>query len=65
MSSAESCVREEMRQARLKMPQVTFAEAWAQHDAAETASLNFGQKNGHSSLSGQKSKEESSPKIQR
>ena len=47
---SESDAREQMRQARLDMPRPTFEEAWAQHDAAERASLKFAQRNVRSSV---------------
>ncbi len=63
--SETSCAREEMRQARLKMPLRTFAQAWQQHDAAEKACLSFGLLSDSSSASGQKAKAASSGKIRR
>jgi hypothetical protein len=63
--SETSCAREEMRQARLKMPQRTFAQAWQQHDAAEKACLSFGPVNASSSVSGQKAVAASSKKTRR
>jgi hypothetical protein len=47
------------------MPHSTFAEAWAQHDAAEKACLSFGQGKGSSSANGRKAKAASSQKIPR
>ncbi|MEO7101243.1 MAG: hypothetical protein ABI162_17965 [Luteolibacter sp.] len=63
--SSESCAREEMRQARLKMPRRTFAEAWKQHDEAEKACLSFGNASETSSAIGPKHKVASSTKTQR
>jgi hypothetical protein len=63
--SSESCIREEMRQTRLKMQSATFDEAWAQHDAAEKACLTFGQKNEISSAIGPKPETSSLAKTQR
>ena len=36
----------EMRQARSEMPRRSFEEAWAQHDAAVVACMNFRMGNG-------------------
>lgn len=54
-----------MRQARLKMPRRTFAEAWKQHDEAEKACLSFGNASETSSAIGPKHKVASSTKTQR
>jgi hypothetical protein len=56
---------EEMRQARLKMPQRSSEQAWAQHDAAEKACQSFGRESVLSSTIISEAPEESSKKTRR
>ena len=65
MSKARCSSPDEMRQARLKMPQRSFEQAWAQHDAAVTACSNFGTESAKSSETGRPAKDESSEKTRR